>query len=215
MFFVGMHLGSEDTKTFAGALGAAVFLIGFSMLLLPKFKPKTRCIMLILPLIPMLAGHFINLYSLMSHYQLGLTYLQQGNYEKAQSFFLHVNGFRDSEEKAAECQYWIDYMQRNGNGHPFSNTDYEPDYNRALGYMEAGQYELAQVWFDWLGDYKDSRQKAEDCTNYAAYTSILQACGNDIMAAYPMWKLVTKLVATEKSYGGKMNLLVQPSYSFK
>ncbi len=73
--------------------------------------------------------------------------MMEGIPSKAQGYFLELGDFLDSPEKAKECAIIT-------------------DYNRALYYMEDGEYEKAHELFTQLGDFRKSETYAKECAKH-------------------------------------------------
>ena len=85
----------------------------------------------------------------------GVFALQREDFEEAARLFESLSGFLNSEDMQAQAQGQT------------SSAVLEKDYQKASAYLEKGDYEQAERAFLALGDYKDSRQKAEQAKTAA------------------------------------------------
>ena len=167
--------GTDPLKFFV----AGLFLVGFALLLALHISNRAKFVMLIISAAVYCIGLFTGLVYLPAQkYNQASAYMNQGNYAQAKDLFedLSLRNHKDSAQRAAECEAWLRYMNSHRQGSGLTDAQLQEDYNRTLGYMEAGQYKLAKVWFDWLGDYRDSPEKALECTNYIEYEQIVNRC---------------------------------------
>ena len=73
--------------------------------------------------------------------------MAKGRYEDAIDIFADLDGFKDSEDRIAECEAGI----------------LETKYNNAVDAMNNGRFSSAQSGFELLNDYKDSAELAVEC----------------------------------------------------
>ena len=93
-----------------------------------------------------------------NNYNKAVELMEKEDYEEALEAFNSLGDYKDSKEKAAECQNGID----------------DANYNAALELMEKEDYEEALEAFDSLGGYKDSKEKAAECQNGIDYNAALE-----------------------------------------
>lgn len=84
------------------------------------------------------------------NYETALSYMNEGEYEKAIELFEKLKGYEDSEVYLMDCQNELNYRQ-------------------AIAYMDAEEYEKAIELFKDLNDYEDSEVYLTNCQNEANY----------------------------------------------
>ncbi len=88
------------------------------------------------------------------------------SYVEAERLFLSISEYKDARTRAQECHYRADELRK------------EEIYNKALaaltGYHSIPELEFAQRDFETIPDYKDSRQKADDCRRMIWELKIMQ-----------------------------------------
>lgn len=85
------------------------FLVGIPVLVTVRHFPVGAGCMLLFALLSMLAGTLVGYHEAAGDYELALQWMQEGEYEDAQGLFDTLSGFRDSEEKVAECKNYIEF----------------------------------------------------------------------------------------------------------
>jgi len=185
LFGAGISTEPRSQENFLKFFLLGAFLVGFSLLLMLKISVKAKGVAAIVAALVFLGSAALGTFYIpIEDYERAVAYMEKGDYAKALERFDDLKGFRDSPERAAECKSWIQYMKENKPGSVFYAPDYDEDYARALEYMAQGRYELARVWFDWLGKCRDSQQKALECTNYIEYERIMNAHGQSPVSLY-------------------------------
>lgn len=80
-------------------------------------------------------------------YDRAVSFMNNGDYEKALIEFRNLEGYNDSASKASRCE---DLLCR-------------PTYLKAIGLMNRGEYDEARSTFWSIYDYKDSAEKVIQC----------------------------------------------------
>lgn len=172
----GISTAPREQEDFLKFFLLGSFLVGFSLLLMLKISVRAKGIAALAAALLFLGSALTGTFYIpIEDYDRAVAYMENGDYARAQELFEELKGFRDSPERAAECGDWVQYMRENRPAGAFWAPDYDKDYARALEYMEQGRYELARVWFDWLGKCRDSQEKAQECVNYIEYERIMSA----------------------------------------
>ena len=134
-----------------------------------------------------------------SHYQKALSYMENGDYDRAMQLFSELAGYKDSAEKAQTCSEqtvlenaYVDANTLLSNGQyddaiaAFGEISTYKDaaekieqakqlqYQDALADLENGNYEAAQTAFEHLVDYADSANRALEARNAEQYAEAEQ-----------------------------------------
>lgn len=185
LFGAGLATSPRQQEMFLPFFLLGGFLVGFPLLLMLKISVKAKGIAALAAALLFLSSAIPGTFYIpIEDYDRAVAYMENGDYARAQELFEELKGFRDSPERAAECEGWVQYMRENRPTGAFWAPDYDKDYARALEYMEQGRYELARVWFDWLGKCRDSQEKVQECVNYIEYERIMSTCSDSPESMY-------------------------------
>ncbi len=124
------------------------------------------------------------------NYQYAVALLEEGQHEDARSIFDKLGDYRNSKEMVSEATYriacefsvaedWYAALHELEKISGYRDVDelivqaeLEIEYKRALLQMEAGRYKTAAEGFRALGDFRDAKQKIDECLHLAEVDKI-------------------------------------------
>ena len=98
-------------------------------------------------------------------YNRATSLINSGDYQSALTLFKELDGYKDSKKLIEKCNEAL------SSGMSKTTSEKDDNYNRAMSFMNAGDYQSALTLFRKLGEYKDSEKQFERCIN-AVYEEI-------------------------------------------
>lgn len=110
LFYAGTRILVAHDSMFTQALAGGIVLVGIPAAVTLRY-PHITAIILPLALAALLLGTGVGYVYISDDYNLAMSWMQEGRYEKAQGLFEVLEGFRDSTEKAVECENYLLYTE--------------------------------------------------------------------------------------------------------